>query len=212
MQFDLAMTDALLATTRAVRKRLDFEKPVPRTVVRECLELAVQAPTGGNQQGWRWIVVDDPEKRATIAEYYRASGEDYFGRARKKAAAMGNDQTLRVLDSASWLGDNLQHAPVHLIPCLEGRLPDNAGNALASGTYGSIFPAVWSFQLALRARGLGSVLTTLHLKYEREIGELLGIPENVMQVALLPVAYTKGTDFKRASRPPIEGITHWNGW
>jgi len=212
MNFDLEQTDALLATTRAVRKRLDLDRPVPRDVILECLQLATQAPTGSNQQGWRFVVVEDEDKRAAIAGYYAQAAGDYLRTARDTVAAEGDRQTTRVYDSAIWLIDNLAKVPVFVIPCIEGRPPAEAPNVMQASQYGSIFPAVWSFQLALRSRGLGSVLTTLHLMHEQEVAELLGIPEDIMQVALLPVAYTKGTDFKRAARPPVETVTHWNGW
>jgi nitroreductase len=212
MKFDIAMTDELLATTRAVRKRLDLDRPVPREVIMECLELAVQAPTGSNSQGWRWLVVDDPKKRKALADLYRRAGEGYLTAAGAQANEGGNEQTKRVFSSALYLMENLHRAPVHLIPCVEGRPPEGAPAAMMAGYFGSIFPAVWSFQLALRARGLGSALTTLHLLFEKEAAAILGIPDNVMQVALLPVAYTKGTDFQRAQRPPVASITHWNTW
>ena len=203
MKFDLAMTDELLATTRAVRKRLDLDRKVPREVIMECLELAVQAPTGSNSQGWRWLVVDDPKKKKALADLYRKGGEAYLSQAGEAAKQAGNVQTQRVYDSAMYLIDILHKVPMHLIPCLEGRPPEGTPAAALAGYFGSIFPAVWSFQLAARSRGLGTVLTTLHLIYEKEAAEILGIPDNVMQVALLPVAYTKGTDFKRAERPPV---------
>jgi nitroreductase len=212
MKFDLAMTDELLATTRAVRKRLDLDRPVPRQVIMECLELAVQAPTGSNSQGWRWVLVDDADKRRKLAELYRQGGEAYLKAAGAQAQERGDSQTQRVYDSALHLMDILHQVPVHLIPCLEGRPPEGTAPAMLAGYFGSIFPAVWSFQLALRSRGLGSALTTLHLLHEKEAAKLLGIPDNVMQVALLPVAYTKGADFKRAKRPPVANITHWNTW
>jgi nitroreductase len=212
MQFDIAMTDELLATTRAVRKRLDLDRPVPRDVILECLELAVQAPTGSNTQGWRWLVIDDAAQRAALATLYRKAASIYLNQANDAAQARGDRQTERVYDSAMWLMDNLEKVPVHLIPCIEGRPPANAPAAMLAGLYGSIFPAVWSFQLALRARGLGSALTTLHLVHEQEAAALLGLPDNILQVALLPVAYTRGTDFKRAARPPVSNITHWNRW
>ncbi len=212
MKFDIEMTDELLATTRAVRKRLDFDKKVPRSVINECLELAVQAPTGSNSQGWRWLVVEDAAKRKALADLYRKGGEAYLSAAGAQAAQGGNKQTQRVFDSAMFLMENLHRAPVHLIPCVQGRPAEGTPGAMMAGYFGSIFPAVWSFQLALRARGLGSVLTTLHLIHEKEAAKLLGIPDDVMQVALLPVAYTKGTDFKRAKRPPIANITHWDKW
>jgi nitroreductase len=212
MQFDVKMTDELLATTRAVRKRLDLDRPVPRGVINECLELAVQAPTGSNSQTWRWIVVEDAKTKKALADIYRKGGEAYLTNAVASARDAGNKQTERVYESAMYLVENLHKAPVHVIPCLEGRPPANIPPAMLAGLYGSIFPAVWSFQLALRSRGLGSVLTTLHLVYEQDAAKLLGIPDNVLQVALLPVGYTKGGDFKRATRPPVSNITHWNRW
>lgn len=209
MQFDIAMTDELLATTRAVRKRLDFSRAVPREIIEECLELAVQAPTGSNSQTWRWVVVDDADQRAALAALYRKGAEGYLSTAAEQAAT---GQTKRVFDSAMYLMDNLEKVPVHVIPCVKGRPPEGSPTIALGGLFGSIFPAVWSFQLALRSRGLGSTLTTLHVLHEKEAAELLGIPDDVMQVALLPVAYTLGTDFKRASRPPVANITHWNAW
>jgi nitroreductase len=212
MEFDIAMTDALLATTRAVRKRLDLSRPVPREVINECLELAVQAPTGSNSQGWRWIVVDDADKRQALADLYRKGAGDYLSAASAQAEESGDAQSKRVFSSAIYLADHLHEVPVHVIPCLAGRPAEDTPQAMYAGTYGSIFPAVWSFQLALRARGLGSALTTLHLIHEKEAAEVLGLPDDILQVALLPVAYTVGTDFKRANRPPVDGITHWNSW
>jgi nitroreductase len=209
MNFDIAMTDELLATTRAVRKRLDLDRPVPREIIMECLELAVQAPTASNSQNWRWVVVDDADKKKALADLYRTGAMGYFGRAGRSDA---DAQTARVYDSATWLAQNLEKVPIFVIPCLEGRPTADTPPMVVGGMYGSIFPAVWSFQLALRARGLGSALTTLHLLHEKEAAEVLGIPDDVLQVALLPVAYTKGTDFKRAKRPPVSTITHWNGW
>ncbi len=210
MEFDLAMTDALLATTRAVRKRLDLDRAVPREVILECIALSMQAPTASNSQGWKWVLVDDPGKRAALGELYRVAGADYL--ASGAAATHGEGQMGRVMSSALWLAENMGKVPVLAIPCVEGRLPAETPQILVSSHYGSIYPAIWSFQLALRARGLGSALTTLHLFKEAEVAEILGLPDNMMQVAMLPVAYTKGTDFKRAERPGPETITHWNGW
>ncbi len=212
MEFDIAMTDELLATTRAVRKRLDLDRPVPRSVITECLNLAVQAPTGSNSQTWRWLIVEDADKKQALADLYRQAASAYLEAAGEAAAESGDEQTKRVMGSAMYLAEHLQEVPVHVIPCLEGRPPADTPPAMMAGFYGSIFPAVWSFQLALRARGLGSALTTLHLVYEKEASALLGIPDDVLQVALLPVGYTRGTDFKRAERPPIENIIHWNQW
>jgi nitroreductase len=216
MQFDLEQTDALLTTTRAVRKRLDLERPVPRAIINECLEIAVQAPTASNSQTWRWMVVDDPQRRTQIADLYRLAMQDRQSVSESwddtKAEDRISAQTRRVLDSAGYLSQHLHEVPVLVIPCVEGRPAPDAAPASLSAIYGSIMPAVWSFQLALRARGLGSVFTSVLGFREREVAQLLGIPDNVMQVAMIPVAYTKGTDFKRAERPPVSGITHWNDW
>lgn len=210
MQFDLAMTDALLSTTRAVRKRLDLDKPVPREVILECIALSQQAPTGSNTQGWRWLIIDDPVKRQALGEIYRTAAAGYLGAAAASAPSEG--QTGRVMSSALWLAENMGRVPVLAIPCIEGHFPEGAPQAMVASQYGSIYPAVWSFQLALRARGLGSTLTTLHLIKEREAAELLGIPDGMLQAGMLPVGYTRGTDFKRADRPGAETITHFNGW
>ena len=196
--FDLSVTDELLSTTRAVRRRLDLERPVEREVILDCIRLSQQAPTGGNQQGWSWVVVTDPEKRKALAELYNAAGDVYLPQAHAAAVEEGNDQTARVYDSAIFLNGILADVPVLVIPCMAGRIPEGVDNATASSMYGSIFPAVWSFQIALRSRGLGSTLTTIHLFKEAEAAELLGIPEGYSQVGLHPVAYTKGTDFKHA--------------
>lgn len=212
MEFDTAITDELLATTRAVRKRLDTERAVPREVILECLQLATQAPTGSNRQTWRWIVIDDPAKKRGIADLYRRAGEDYFRSLGTSPTEFPDDQAERVFHSWRWLMDNLERIPTFVIPCVEGRVEADASLFRQTSVYGSIFPAVWSFQLALRSRGLGSTLTTLHLQYEAEAAALLGLPETIQQVALVPVAYTRGTDFKRAERPPVSTITHWNGW
>ncbi len=205
MEFDITQTDALLSTTRAVRKRLDFDRDVPDDVLLECLQLAVQAPTGSNRQGWRWMVVRDPAKKEALAEIYRSAGGDYLASA--AASAEPGTQTGRVMDSANFLAENFGRVPVMVIPMIIGRLDDSSTNS-AAGLMGSIIPAMWSFQLALRSRGLGSCLTTIHLAKEAEAAEVLGIPDHMTQVGLLPVAYTKGTDFKPAARPPVEEITY----
>jgi nitroreductase len=206
--FDLAETDRLLSTTRSVRKRLDLDRPVDPAIVLDCIRLAVQAPTGSNGQGWRWMVITDPDKRAQIAKAYTDVGAGYLASA---AGTVGEGQTRRVYESALALTEFLDRVPVMVIPCIEGRI-DNLPNGMAASAYGSIMPAAWSFLLALRSRGLGSVWTTLHLFKEEEIAELLGIPADVTQVALFPVAHTVGTDFKPASRPPVEDITYWDSW
>jgi len=213
---DLKTVDDLLTTTRAVRKRLDLDKPVPREVIEECLSLAIQAPTGGNNQGWRWLVVTDAEKRKGLADLYRQAwnvvyanqGEDAMAGQRPELA----DQQRRVYRSADYLANNLERVPVHVIPCILGALPEGTPAWMAASHLGSIIPAVWSFQLALRSRGLGSVYTTLHLAHQAEAAKILEIPDTVTQVALIPVAYTKGTDFKPADRRPVQEITYWDAW
>ena len=205
---DTAATDHLLTTTRAVRRRLDLDRPVDPEVVVECLRIAVQAPTGSNAQGWRWMVITDPARRAELARLYREGGEAYL---RAAAASEMDAQTKRVYESAVYLAEVLDRVPVHVIPCIQGRA-DNAPNVVSASMYGSVMPAVWSFMLALRSRGLGSAWTTLHLLKEKEAAELLGIPDDVTQVALIPVAHTTGGEFKPATRPPVEGITYWDTW
>jgi len=206
--FDLAEVDRLLTTTRAVRRRLDLDRPVAREVILDCLRIAVQAPTASNGQTWRWVVVTDAGKRAELARLYSEAGAAYL----KHAAEQEPDpQTRRVYESAVALTEILERVPVHVIPCMQGRV-EGTPNGVAASAYGSIMPAAWSFQLALRARGLGSVWTTLHLFKEQEVAELLGIPADITQVALLPVAYTKGTDFRPAERGPVEEITSWDAW
>ena len=209
--FDLAQTDRLLSTTRAVRKRLDLARPVPRQLLLECIALSQQAPTGSNSQGWRWLIVTDAALRAELARLYKQAAEAYLEMARKNLPK-DDRQTHRVYDSAFWLADHLAEVPVHVVPCVKGRLGEPASNVAGCALYGSIFPAVWSFQLALRSRGLGSALTTLHLFHEAAAAKVLGVPDDYSQVALLPVAYTKGTDFKPAERPKPETITRFDRW
>lgn len=205
---DIASVDELLTTTRSVRRRLDLNRPVGRDVILECIQLAMQAPTASNTQDWRWVVVTDADKRAAIAEIYRGVGAEYLARAAKEAS---DPQTQRVYASAFALTDTLARVPVHVIPCLANRI-DNSNLLVAASAWASIIPAGWSFMLALRSRGLGSVWTTMHLAREREVGELLGIPDTATQAALFPVAYTIGTDFRPAARPPAETVTSWDSW
>ncbi|MFC5996218.1 nitroreductase family protein [Pseudonocardia hispaniensis] len=207
--------DELLTTTRSVRKRLDLERPVPLEVIRTCLEVALQAPTGGNAQPWHWIVVTDPGLKKAIAGYYAQSYDAYrrssrHPRARRFEDPARNATQARVASSADYLAEHLAEVPVLVIGAIDvgGELP--AGNQ--AGLWGSLLPAAWSFQLAARARGLGAAWTTLHLQYEKQIAELLDIPPGVRQGVLLPVAYTKGTDFKPARRQPLDTVLHLNSW
>jgi len=213
---DLSTTDRLLTTTRSVRKRLDLERPVPPELIEECIEIALQAPTGSNAQGWHFMVVTDLDKRRAIAEPYRKAFMSYLESlqsqpSRWDEADLRRELEPRVYESALYLAEHLHEVPVHVIGCVEGRV-EKAGTLAQASLYGSIVPAVWSLMLALRARGLGSVLTTLHLTAEVEIAKLLGIPEGVTQAALLPVAYFKGRDFKPARRIAGPQVTSWNTW
>lgn len=214
---DLSSVDKLLTTTRSVRRRLDFERPVEPQVIQECLEIAIQAPTGGNSQGWRFMVITDSAKKARIGELYHDSFLIY-ARSRAEQAppsdgrAQGDlEQRTRVAKSAVYLAKRMGQVPVMIIPCINGRAEERGPMAQAS-LYGSVLPATWSLMLALRARGLGSAYTTLHLRYEKEIAQLLDIPADVTQAALLPVAYYSGEDFKPAKRIPAADLTYWNSW
>ncbi|OBK47235.1 nitroreductase family protein [Mycobacterium kubicae] len=207
--------DEVLRTTRSVRKRLDFEKPVPREVLMECLELALQAPTGSNAQGWQWVFVEDADKKKAIGEVYLANARAYLnspGRQYAEGDTRG-ERMGAVRDSALYLAERMHEAPVLLIPCLEGREEKQPMGGVSF--WASLFPAVWSFCLALRSRGLGSCWTTLHLLNggERTTADVLGIPhEKYSQGGLFPIAYTKGTDFRPAKRLPADSLTHWNSW
>jgi nitroreductase len=201
--------DELLSTTRAVRKRLDFERPVEREVLDECLALAQQAPNASNSEPWRFVVVSEQATRAKLAEYY-CSGWSAYRKEIDERAREASDSP--VLTSAQYLADRFHEVPVMVLPCLVPRA-DSAPSARQAGLYGSIIQAAWSFQLAARARGLGTCWTTLHLPREREAAELLGIPyERVQQVALITVGYTLGTDFKPGRRGPLERVVRYERW
>ena len=208
--------DEVLTTTRSVRKRLDLTRPVPREVLTECLELAIQAPTGSNAQGWQWVFVDDPDEKNALADVYRANAMPYLSLPKPNYAEgdVRNERMELVSESAKFLAEHLHEVPVMLIPCLQGRV-DTAPLGLSASFWASLFPAAWSFMLALRSRGLGSTWTTLHLvdAGERKAAEILGIPyQEYSQGGLFPIAYTKGTDFRPAKRLPVDRITHWNHW
>ena len=213
MSFDIAQTDKLLTTTRSVRKRLDLTRPVPREVVLECIDVAVQAPTGGNRQPWRWLVLDDPDVIGKVAELYRRMGTPYLAEGRKNAEKTGTAGAMEtILTSSEFLNEHLHEVPMMVIPCLLDRLAPDAPVMDTAGFYGSILPSAWSLMLALRARGLGSAWTTLHLAHEKEAAEVLGIPDTVTQTVLLPVAYYTGDDFKPARRKPASEVTYFNAW
>lgn len=208
--------DEVLATTRSVRKRLDFDKPVDRAVVEECLELALQAPTGSNSQGWHWIFVEDAAKKKALADIYRKNWEVYASMPGREYGAgdTRGERMDKVRDSASYLAENFERAPLLMIPAIEGRL-DNLPSFMTASAWGSLLPAVWSFMLALRERAMGSAWTTIHLigDGEKEAAEILGIPyDKISQGGLFPIAYTIGTDFKPAKREPLSKVMHWDAW
>ncbi|MFN8591641.1 MAG: nitroreductase family protein [Thermomicrobiales bacterium] len=206
--------DELLATTRSVRRRLDFERPVARELIEECLDLAQQAPTGGNSQNWAFLVVMDAAKRARIGELYRQGWTAYRQAIAERTPSSERPDrgTIAVYRSAQYLADRMGDVPVMVIPCIERRT-DHASIEEQAATWGSILPATWSFMLAARARGLGTCWTTLHLPHEREAAEVLGIPyDTVMQAALIPVAHTIGDEFRPGPRKPLDAIVHWDRW
>lgn len=220
---DLRSVDHVLRTTRSVRKRLDFTRPVPRAVIEECLDIALQAPTGGNSQTWRFLVVTDPEKRRRIGELYRRGSEPYLAGktalSRVGVAATGaygsddprTQRAPKVVESAMRLIEHMGDAPVLVIACLEGRV-ENDDLFTQASFYGCIMPAAWSLMLALRVRGLGSAWTSLHLVHEKEAAALLGIPPDVTQAVLLPIAYFTGEDFQPARRLSVREVTYWDHW
>lgn len=215
---DLSL-DELLATTRSVRKRLDLTRPVEPALIQECLEMAVQAPTGANNQNWHFLVVTDEVQRRALGEVYRKGFARYqeqmlSGQVVPTSSLTPQDRaTMRkVRSSSQYLIEHMHDVPVLLVPCIQDRT-DNAPVVEQAGAWGSILPAVWNFMLAARARGLGTCWTTVHLYYEQEAAAILDIPyEKIMQVALIPVAYTLGIDFKPAPRRPLAKLVHWERW
>lgn len=209
--------DELLTTTRAVRKRLDLSRTVDRDRIEECVAIAIQAPNAGNRQLLHFIVVTDVEKRRALAQIYRQCSESYFASPQTAIASGSGDRSReaamrRKFDSELYLNLHLHEVPVHVIPCISGRT-DGLGVAAQAARWGSIFPAVWSFMLAGRARGLGMTFTTIHLNREQEAASLLGIPyKAVMQAGLLPVACAKGSRFRPGLRQPLVDVIRWDGW
>lgn len=211
--------DELLTTTRAVRKRLDLERPLDPALVDECLAIAQQAPTGGNRQTAVFVVVTDPALRARLGELYLSGWERYARegvgsgapvRVADDPRAMAAQR--RITESARYLAENLHRVPVHVIPCVRPRTDDDATIAVQASTFGSVLPAAWSYMLAARSRGLGTVLTTIHLFHEREAAELLGIPDNYMQVGLIPTGHLIGTTLKPGPRKDLDEFRRLNAW
>jgi nitroreductase len=199
----------MLSTTRTVRRRLDLERPVDLGVVRECLTLALQAPTGGDRQGWRWIVITDPEVKAGVQDLYVESLDEASG-GHRPVDAMGSGN--RMLDGAWHLATHLGQVPVLVMACIRGALTPTSTAAQAGSLYGSIYPAVWSLQMALRSRGLASAMTTVHLERHAAMAELLGIPDGVTQAALIPIAHLAGDDLRPARRRPVAEVAYLDRW
>lgn len=212
LERDRATIDQLLSTTRSVRRRLDLERAVDPAVVVECIRLATYAPNASNAQDWRWLLIDDPAKKAAIAEVYRAGMEAPMRALLAEREAQGDAAMVRHSKAVLHLGEVLGRVPILVIPCIAGRIEDDPGIGGITRLFGSIYPAVWSFQLALRSRGLGSTFTTAHLLGEQRVAELLGIPPDVTQSGLIPVAHTIGEDFSPPPRGPVEEVIAWNDW
>lgn len=209
--------DELLTTTRSVRRRLDLDRPVHLDVVRECLQVAMQAPTGSNNQGWHWILVTDPAQRSRIAELYHSAFVEYRDTATHDGGLFEDEENrspvqARVSRSVAYLAENLHRVPVLLITGICSPGSAVLADADQATMWGSLLPAVWSYMLAARARGLGTAWTDLHLRHEREVAEVLGLPEGIRQGPLIPTAYSIGTDFKPARRQPLDDALHLDRW
>jgi nitroreductase len=202
-----------LTTTRTVRRRLDLARPVERGVVEDCLRLALQAPNGSNMQLWRWVLVDDAQVRAAAADIYRTALDEYASRPGPRPYRRDHDGTsddaLRISGSVMYLREHLHEVPVLVVPAIAGEL-EGANLFHQASLWGSVLPAVWSFMLALRARGMGSAWTTIHLWRAGEMADLLGIPPGYSQVGLFPIAYTVGDEFRPAVRRPVDEVASWN--
>ena len=215
MTIDHVATDKLLTTTRSVRKRLDLTREVEPQVIQDCIDIAMQAPTGTNAQNWAFVVITDPAKKKFIADAYRNGGEMMAGSGYPPPLEPGDPREHvmpKVMESAGYLGEILEQVPVFVIACVRGRVESVPMVIAQASTYGSILPAAWSFMLALRSRGLGTAWTTIHLFQEKPISELLGIPDDWTQTVLFPVAYYTGDDFKPAHRLPSDTMTHLDSW
>lgn len=220
--FPLDDIDRLLTTTKSVRRRLDLTRPVPREVVTDCIRLAAYAPNASNGQEWHWVVVDDPVLRARVGEQYRKLTQPPVSKMLESKVAMGDEAGARISRSILYLAERMGEVPVLVLPCYDkaaaarryGTLlgPGSVGYDMDSSKYASIYPAVWSFQLALRSRGLGSVLTTAHQGDQPAMAEILGIPPEWDQTCLIPVAYTTGDDFSPSPRRAVEESIVWNGF
>lgn len=211
-------TDELLTTTRSVRKRLDLTKPVPLGLIRECLEIAVQAPTSANVQNWSFIVVTDAEQRRAIADIYRHTWEliatsPLAVADRFKENPARNREQHKVSNSAAYLADHIGEVPVLMVPCVE--VIDGDGTLTAENAnqyWSSIMPATWSYMLAARSRGLGTTWTGVTIMADNEMRAILGLPDNVYHATTIPTAYYTGTTFHRGKRIPLDDVVHFDRW
>ncbi|SHL36615.1 Nitroreductase [Pseudonocardia thermophila] len=207
--------EELLTTTRAVRRRLDLDRPVDPALIEECVRIATQAPTGRNRQRWSFVVVTDPERKAALADVWRrgtAVGSAPMPEEDVRRAYAHPGTMEKIYAGVEYLHRTMHRMPALVVPCITGRT-DDAPIVEQAGTWGSILPAVWSFMLAARLHGLGTCWTTSHLHYEEEAAEVLGIDhDRVMQVALTPLAHTVGTSFRPGKRVPVDEVLHWEHW
>lgn len=202
----------VVRTTRSVRRRLDFDRPVAPEVIEDCIEAAVQAPTGLNREAWRFVVVTEEAAKQQVAELYRAGFDSLTDRFRGELPAdIRREDLPSEKPTYRGLAENLHRMPALILVCSEGR-PDPESMPLQVAFYGSVLPAAWSLMLALRARGLGTTWTTLLVTEEKRVAAALGIPEDVTQTILLPVAYTKGAVLRPAKRKAAHEVTFWNRW
>ena len=199
MNSHVDIVDEVLSTARSVRRKLDFGRPVEREVLLECIEVAVQAPTGAMGENWRFIVVETPDVKAEIATLYRDVLNEIV-------ATRG----IPMKPTLAAHAERMHEMPAMIFVCMEGEPDANFSSHV--GYYGSILPAAWSLMLALRARNIGTTWTTLLSARQEAVGNILGLPDNWRQVVMLPVGYTKDAVLRRADRVPAHEITFFNGW
>ncbi len=208
-------TEHLLTTTRSARRSLDLNAHVDYAEVRDCPRIGLQAANGSNQQTWRWVVVADAGLRQSIADLHRAAYLSMVG-GQMISESLDDDEFGRVMISTEWLVEHLAQVPLHVIPGYEPYLPsfgEGDGSFQRATLYGSIYPSVWNFQLALHEKGYGTCVTTMHLLREGDVGSLLGIPETAVQACLLPVArLRRGTRFGPAPRRPVKDVVALDRW
>jgi nitroreductase len=202
----------LLTTTRSVRRRLDLTRPVDVETILECLDIALQAPNGADEEAWRWIVVVDSDRRRRIGDLYRRANKDFAASVEARASA-GDPVAQRKFASSSVFWNHLEEVPVLVVACVETRPEfDPTSTYEAASAYGSVFPAVWNFQLACRLRGLGSCLMTAQLRFPDEMATILELPDNFQQAGMIAVGHLIGDTFAPARRRPRDEVTRIDAW